>query len=295
MAKKKNGKELAPIRTRLKATGDRLETRGGFKTKADIVQWEKDRAKFKKVDAEILNTLAKESSKPIQLSWLPTKTARASFFVPISDRNLKSGYKEIVFKSSWGTVSVSGPPLNIADEGIFLALLLYVKEKNSPVVKINFKRICELLKISVQGRNYARIKKGIKKLAKTSFDIELKTGTWTVERILYKAKGSKNYTVIEIDPWFYASFLQNEITKIDMNFRQGLKGDIAKCLYRFVASHRGTQRYYLKTLIDALNLNPDQDIKYHRRSLKRAFNHLKNKNFLTFRYENDLFYEIKIT
>ena len=289
MADKKD--KLTPIRSRMSKRFDDPEF---FKSPDQVELWSKQREEFKKIDKQILSTLQKESSRPVQLSWLPTRTARTSFFIPISDRDLKDAYTDIEYKSAWGTVSISGPPLNTVDEGIFLALLYYVKEKQSPVVKVNFKRICEILKISVQGRNYARIKKGIKKLAKTSFDIELKSKTWTVERILNRAKGTSDYTVIEIDPWFYASFLNNEITRLDMNFRQSLRGDIAKCLYRFLSSHRGSQRYYLKTLVEAMNMSQDQDIKYHRRSLKAAFNQLQKRDFLTYRFRNDLFYDIKI-
>jgi hypothetical protein len=156
--------------------------------------------------------------------------------------------------------------------------------------------MCEMLKISVQGRNYARIKNSIQKLAQTSFLFELKDGNWSVERILSKAKGSKNYGTIEVDQWFFSHFLKNEITRLDMNFRQSLRGDIVKCLYRFLISHRGVQRYYTETLIEALNMNQDRDIRFNRRALKSAFGQLRNRGFLSFIYnqKSDLFDNIEL-
>ena len=276
---------------RMKRMGDTLS----FRTPGEIKAFEKEAAELTQVNRKIAGAIKKDASKHVQqqLSFLPTKTTRTSLFAPLADQELKSRYTELEFKSAWGKLTVSGPPLNITDEGIFLALLYYVKEKQLPIVKVNFKQICEMLGITVQGKNYRRIKQGIKKLVKTSFDFELKDGTWTVEHILKQAKGSKDYTVIEIDAWFYNKFLAGEITLIDMTFRKGLRGDICKALYRFIASHRGTQRYNTTTLIDALNLNPDRELRKNRDALKRAFAQLRNKKFLSFKYKNDLFYDIK--
>lgn len=264
-----------------------------FKPEAEIAKYQKEMAA---VDKRIIEAIQKDAGKPVQLSWLPTKTARASFFVPIAKGDMKGAFTEKIFKSSWGSVTVTGPSLSIADEGVFLSILFLVKENNSPIVKINFKRMCELLKMSVQGRNYTRIKKSIKKLAKVSFDFELKDGTWSIERILSKAKGSKDYSIIEVDQWFFTHYLQNEITRIDLNFRQSLRGDVCKCLYRFLTSHRGIQKYYTETLIEALNMNPDRPTYKNRDALKRGFGQLRNRGFLTFQYDHksDMFHNIEL-
>ncbi len=129
-----------------------------------------------------------------------------------------------------------------------------------------------------------------------SFDFELKDGTWSIERILSRAKGSKDYGTIEIDPWFFSHFLENEITDINLEFRQSLRGDVTRCLYRFLTSHRGSQRYYINTLVDALNMNPERPLKKNRDTLKRAFGQLQNRGFLSFQYNSktNMFLNIEI-
>jgi hypothetical protein len=278
------------LMTRIK---DRMQSLQPFKSDAVVKQHEMEMAA---INQKIIKAIQKESSAPVQISWLPTKSARSSFFAPIAKADLKGAFTEKIFKSSWGSVTVSGPPLNIADEGIFLGILYLVNEQKSPTVKINFKRICEILKISIQGRNYTRIKKSIWRLAQTSFIFELKDGTWSIERILSKAKGSKDYGTVEIDPWFFENYLRNEITRIDLSFRQSLRGDVCKCLYRFLTSHRGTQKYYVDTLVEALNMNPDRDIRFNRRALKSAFGQLRNRGFLSFQYDQkaDMFHDIEL-
>ena len=271
----------------------RMQALQPFKPDAEI---EKHREEMAELDKKIITAIRKDAFAPVQLSWLPTKSARSSFFSPMAKADIKGALTDKTFKSSWGSVTVSGPALTVADEGVFLGILVFVKENKSPTVKINFKRMCEMLKISVQGRNYGRIKNSIKKLAKVSFDFELKDGTWSIERILSRAKGSKDYGTIEIDPWFFSHFLENEITRLDMNFRQSLRGDVVKCLYRFLISHRGTQKFYTGTLIEALNMNEDRDIRFNRRALKSAFGQLRNRGFLTFGYDQkaDMFHDIEL-
>ena len=107
----------------------------------------------REIDEKIYKQIAKEASIPVQMSWLPTKTARASFFSPIADQDLKGGFTDITFKSRWGTVKVEGPPLNIADEGVFLALLYLVKKSRNTRIQVNYKRICEVLGVTYQTKN----------------------------------------------------------------------------------------------------------------------------------------------
>ena len=271
----------------------RMQALQPFKPDAEI---EKHREEMAELDKKIITAIRKDAFAPVQLSWLPTKSARSSFFSPMAKADIKRAFTDKTFKSSWGSVTVTGPSLSIADEGVFLGILYFVKENNSPTVKINFKRMCEMLKISIQTRNRRRIKNSIKKLSQVSFDFELKDGTWSIERILSKAKGSTDYGMVEIDPWFFTHFLKNEITDINLEFRQSLRGDVTRCLYRFLTSHRGSQRYYINTLVDALNMNPERPLKKNRDTLKRAFGQLQNRGFLSFQYNSktNMFLNIEI-
>ena len=249
---------------------------------------------YREIDEKIYKKIARSATEPVQMSWLPTETARASFFSPIAKKDLKGQYTDITFKSSWGTVKVEGPPLNIADEGVFLALLYLVKQSRNTRIKVNYTAICEVLGITYQTINIRKIKASIKKLSKTSLDYELKDGRWSVKRVLNDASGDREFVIVEIDPWFFSKYLINEITTINMGFRKSLRGDVTKCLYRFLNSHRGVGTYHIDTLISALNMNPDKELRENRRVLKSAFTQLKNKKFLDYQFKGDIFFDIKV-
>jgi len=249
---------------------------------------------YYEIDKGISDAIEKDAVQPVQLSWLPTDTARKSIFRPIADYQLEGNYTNFKRTSGWGTLEVGGPPLNMVDEGILLALLLEVRKKRTLSIKVNYKSVCKSLNISDQTKNRRRIKLGIKKLRKVYFDFEGKKGKTSIKNIIKAFAGDKEYSYIELDPWFFDKFLKNEITMLDLEFRQSLKGDITKALYRFLSSHRGTQRYYLETLVLALNMNIDKETKLNRITLKRSFAQLKTKKFCTYRFKDDLFYNIKI-
>mgnify|MGYP002725683651 CR=1 FL=1 len=277
----------------------RFKARVGTKSAAEVDKFEKDLASISAplgdiINRKIVSAIEKAAGEPVQLSWLPTDTARSSIFSPIADRDLDQLQGKLVFRSSWGILTVHGPPLNVTDESVFLALLHFVRKEKKAAIKVNYRQICKTLGLSYQTKNIRRIKKAIKNLALTSLDFELKDGTWAIRAILQSAKGVKDYSTIEIDPWFFSKFLANEITMLDLKFRQSLKGYVVKCLYRFLSSHRGPQSYRIETLIMALNMNPTQELKYHTRALMGAFSQLRNKKFLTYKFKAGVFSDIKI-
>lgn len=281
---------------------ERLRAKIGTRTDAELDRQDKALAEisrplgqiYAEIDKGISQAIEKDAVRPVQLSWLPTDTARKSIFRPIADQEIKGTYTDFKTISAWGTLAIAGPPLNMVDEGILLALLIEIRNQRALKIKINYSAICKSLGISYQTKNRRRIKLAIKKLRKVSFDFEKKGGQWTIKNILKEASGDNEYSYIELDPWFFDKFLKNEITMLDLQFRQSLRGDITKALYRFLSSHRGTQAYRLDTLILALNMNLDREIKLNRITLKRAFSQLKTKKFLTFKFKTDLFYEIKV-
>jgi hypothetical protein len=244
------------------------------------------------IGRRIMTAIEKEMGHGKKVSYLPTETARTSIFSPIS--KIPAVSEDLVFKSSWGKMEVSGPRLNITDESVMLAILHEVRRFKSVIIKLNYQRICELLKIKPVSENRRRIKTAIAKLSKTSVTIELKDGTWSIERILTRARGYESDLFIQVDDFFFKKFLVNEITLIDLNFRQKLRGDVTKALYRFLCSHRGVGRFFLSTLIAALNMDPKQPNFRNRASLKRAFSQLRKKGFLQFQFKDDLFFNIRI-
>ena len=249
---------------------------------------------FHEIDKSISDAIEKDAVRPVQLSWLPTDTARKSIFRPIADYQLEGTYTNFKRTSAWGTLTVGGPPLNMVDEGILLALLLEISKARALSIKVNYKSVCKSLNISYQTKNRRRVKFAIKKLRMVYFDFEQKDGKYTIKNVLKEAGGDNEYSHIELDAWFFDKFLKNEITMLDLTFRQSLKGDVTKALYRFLSSHRGTQSYRLETLVLALNMDIDRETRKNRDILKRSFGQLKTKKFCTFRFKDDLFYNIKI-
>lgn len=246
---------------------------------------------------EIEHKIKKQVLRHKQISWLPTEAARTSIFSPISDRNLRGHSTDLVVKTSWGRVEVSGPALNITDEDIFLALLHEVRRLKSITIKINYTNLCRAMGKTPHSKTNARIKRGIRRLAATNVYLETncKQKYWSIERLISKAAGCRDYTAITVDGWFYDKFLENEIVLIDLRFRKNLKGDVAKALYRFLCTHRGCGRYAVATLVNALNMDSNQAEKKKRQTLKRAFNQLQQKKFLTFKFnpKSGVFFDIK--
>jgi hypothetical protein len=272
------------------------------KTDQQVDAWENQTALMKaesdridrEIDNKIYNAISKEASIPVQMSWLPTDTARISFFAPVSKQDLKITFTNLTFKSKWGAVSVQGPALNITDEGVFLALLCLIKEKKEPRIKVNFKRICEILGLKYQTNNRRKIKDSIIKLSTVSLIFKMKKGQWSVKHILTDSSGDNEKAIIEIGKWFYSKYLINEITGIDMDFRKILTGDATKALYRFLSSNQGVQRYSVETLVEVLNMNKEQPVKYNRAVLKASFTQLQNKKFLTYKMDGDVFQNIRL-
>jgi len=152
---------------------------------------------YHEIDKSISDAIEKDAVRPVQLSWLPTDTARKSIFRPIADYQLKGNYTDFKTKSGWGTLEVSGPPLNMTDEGILLALLLEIRRARALSIKVNYKTVCLSLGISYHSKNIKRIKLGIMKLRRTAFTFEQKGGKWTIKNILKEASGTKEYSHIE--------------------------------------------------------------------------------------------------
>ena len=59
----------------------RMKSMEPFKPDAVIKKHERE---MDEINQTIIKSIQRESSAPVQLSWLPTKSARSSFFAPIT-------------------------------------------------------------------------------------------------------------------------------------------------------------------------------------------------------------------
>ena len=93
----------------------------------------------------------------------------------------------------------------------------------------------------------------------------------------------KKELCVTINPFFYETYLAGRITMMDVTRRLGLKGILAKALYRFVTSQRGNPAFagHFLTLADALNMDREQPAYITRHQIKTAINELIRHNVLT--------------
>ena len=57
---------------------------------------------YHQIDKKISQAIEKDAVRPVQLSWLPTDTARKSIFRPIADYKLEGTYTNFKRTSAWG-------------------------------------------------------------------------------------------------------------------------------------------------------------------------------------------------
>ena len=93
---------------------------------------------------------------------------------------------------------------------------------------------------------------------------------------------NKKELFIAVNPFFYETYMAGRVTLMDVVKRMGIKGVIAKALYRFTQSQRQNPVFvgHFLTLADALNMDRDQPAKEIRRSLKTAINELIQQGVL---------------
>jgi len=93
---------------------------------------------------------------------------------------------------------------------------------------------------------------------------------------------NKKELFVAANPFFYETYMAGRVTLLDVAKRMGLKGVIAKALYRFVQSQRQNPVFvgHFLTLADALNMDRDQLPKQLRRQLKTAIGELVRQGIL---------------
>lgn len=93
---------------------------------------------------------------------------------------------------------------------------------------------------------------------------------------------NKKELFVAANPFFYETYMAGRVTLLDVAKRMGLKGVIAKALYRFVQSQRQNPVFtgHFLTLADALNMDREQPAKKTRQLLKTAINELIRQGIL---------------
>lgn len=266
-----------------------------------------------KMANEIQNAIAPGGKLPdeqmhIPYIPMPTDMCRVSPFFPLARQKLKerSFVRDIIItNSSWGDITYTGPELSTYEEDVLMSVLaLLDKAENRqleeiggkktytyrgpllPVLtKMGYKRVgstdydhvlsaLELMSATcLTLKVYKRTTRGKRKISKWLITNMISAGYWDEK---------KKELVVTVNPYFYENYMAGTITLIDVESRSKLKSPIAKCLYRFIQSHRAATwegNYF--TLAGSLNLDRDQPYKELKRYIKRAISVLVRHKILS--------------
>lgn len=220
---------------------------------------------------------------------MPSDMCRCSPFFPISRAEMSTRtYIEdlLIAKSSWGSITYTGPKLSIHDEDVLIALMVMIELSgdkrctfSGPVLPI-----LKLLGYDNPGSNhYKMLYKSLKRMASSVFEMNIKDESITIENIITHIELPKDKSKINIvlNPFFYEKYVKGNVTYLDILTRRKLKKSVSKALYRFIASQRKGWRGHWLTLAHALNLETDQAAKEVRRQLREAVAELRRCGVLT--------------
>ncbi len=262
---------------------------------------------------EIKKKIINTPNRPEQLifSFIPLEMAKVSIFFPMSDKELKEE-KRIIQKieqeSSWGKIVIEGVKLAIFEEDIFLALMSIAKKEIecSENQFILNSYMYELIKIlygrkGYNKKSYERIDNTFKNFQLNRFEITIYNKNKEKEKVIsigsiiqkYEYDPKTHSIKIKFNPDFFAYFLESMLTNINFTLRRKLKKDGSKALLRFLTAHNQPSRMHILTVLNAINYNTNQPIKYLRRKIKQFISELKEKFILGIKtklYNDDTVY-----
>lgn len=244
-----------------------------------------------------------EEQQWLPMCPMPTDMCRVSPFFPLNKNDLKERdflRNMVITKSSWGEIHYTGPRLSTFEEDVLMAVLTmmdhseYRKETTSKGQKTySYKGpILPLLKTlgykGVGAPTYQRVLKSLEIMTvagvKLIMGSEAKQREWIMSNILAAARWNtktKELTVT-INPYFYEMYISKSYTLIDIQRRMKIQSPIAKCMHRFIRSHRdGWWKGHFMTLSTALNLNLDLPAFKLKERIRFAIRELIKLNIIT--------------
>jgi hypothetical protein len=297
MDDKKGKSKIAEIRERgLKKLEEREKDPEFIKAREE---WEKIRNdRIAGVVREIKQDITGKPEPPKQLqlfSPLPDDICRTSPFFPMNkrDMNLENRPFErgLTWETSWGRITITGLRLSIYDETILLTILQLMKKHNADLVETTRHEICQVAGIQKGKNTYNAIWESIKRLTGTRIDLE----KWTdknrkdtkpvmTNTILSGGITQNEKIQVKVNPYFREMFVEGMITNIDIEFRNHLKTDTAKAIYRFLQSQKpfyqkNKYEIHLLKLCKAINIETPQLFKL-RESVRRGLRELRKQGYL---------------
>lgn len=290
------GNDPKPISDPLKATIARIEA----KRKGGVID-----EHTRQVVQAVTDEIAPGGKPAPERAWmwicrLPSDVARISPFQIMSKKELAlpRQFVEdfIISKNNWGELRYTGPYLSQWDEDVFLAVLALIDDpKDKSTMHVDgqqtsmwegpVSKIISLMGLKSDGAGtYNRIKRSIKLMRATTFELILKSGK------IYGCGLIDEFSIVEntksirivLHPLFYELYAKGSVTKLDVMQRAQLPGSVAKCLYRFVMSHRQCEwKGHFITVCRAINLKTNQEEKELKRSIRTGITALIKAKILT--------------
>lgn len=265
-----------------------------------LAEWEKAMAEtvgsnfVKQATDAAKSAITAKPPLPVQMlfSFMPTQLTRTSPFFPMSRQEMKDRpYDELTWETSWGTIRIEGKRLSIQDESVLLCLLLLVKKYKTGEFETTQNELCKIAGIHTGKNTYKAIWESIKRLAKTTIDLDIYDGKGAKRKTVRQMTGSilmfgdRNPETgklrVVFNPYFLQMYVSSFVTTLNLEFRANLKGDITKALYRFYEGQREHKfSCRLLKLAQAININtelPKYKIRHH---ISQAHKELKKARYL---------------
>lgn len=200
---------------------------------------------------------------------------------------------------TWGRMWVVGELLIIFDETVLFGVLALMTRYKSDSLEFPMEQLCDISNIKPTPSNINSIWTSIQRLAGTRIDLLLSSGKGKNKKSLKEMTGSilsfadlnreTGHVRVVINPYFLEMYAESMVTNIDLNFRAGLRGDMAKALYRFYQGQYDHEiDIGLTKLAHAVNLDVLQDTGKMKAKLRKGMQELKAKGYLdTFQMTRD--------
>lgn len=204
-------------------------------------------------------------------SFMPTLMTRVSPF-HFRNKNTTKDWPLVRLdsgdQSGWGRMRVVGELLVIFDETVLFCLLALMRRSRSEAFETTEADICRLARVAVSRANCNATWHSLQRLAGTRIDLALHSGRGKCKKTVHQMTGSiltycdRNVETgeirIAVNPYFLQMYGDSFVTNIDLSFRQSLKTDVAKALYRYLQGQIKTElRLPVDQLARAVNLNMD--------------------------------------
>jgi len=231
------------------------------------------------------------------LAPMPTDLCRTRPFYPMSKEEMsdrKLLRNELIHRSSFGTLTYTGPKLSTYEEDVLLALLALMdfgrrkSEQEGGAVQTTYRYsgpalpLFKMMGIKKPSRaDYKSLKERLKLLKLAVLELTTKKGKWSLSSIILHASGESEkddtdaecakYLDIILDPYFLEMTKANHFSFINLQERFRVKGALTRALLTYLQSHTDmTYQGNFLTLTALLQMPLEKGEKYLRKQLQNA-------------------------